>query len=205
MVEELTDAERGALQALAPQSPDPSDAALENRVVAALHAEGLIVADGTTVTTGRRTSVRTWGLLAAAMLLFVAGIGTQRFLLDGAPGLATSPPAEPAAVAADRYLLLLLEAVDAPLPADLEAERVQEYSEWAGGLAAQGLLEAGEKLADGAVRVGPPLSGAPEAAEHVTGFFIVRAPDEASARELAAASPHARHGGRVEVRRIEPT
>ena len=191
--DKLTESELAALRLLAaaPASED-RQAALEDRVVAALQTEGLVAAR-------RRSSWRVGGLIAAALLLFVAGMGAQRLLLEAAT------PGPQAVRVDDRYLLLLLEPAAAPLAQDVEAARVQEYSEWAGGLAARGLLEAGEKLADGSVIVGTAAGGAPMPDERVTGFFIVRAADEAAALELATGSPHVRHGGRVEVRRIEPT
>lgn len=132
MVEELSVLERQALRDLGARQPP---AALDAQVAEALRAEGLIHR-------GRRSNRSLLGLVAAASILFVAGVGTQRYLLDTAPSAA-------AASAGDRYLLLLLEPAGLALEPALEAERVREYSEWAGGRAARGLLEAGEKLADG--------------------------------------------------------
>jgi len=188
MVEELSAQERKALRDLA-AGPPPSE--LEARVTEALRAEGLIRSSD-------RSNRRLLGLVAAAVMLFVAGVGTQRYLLE-----AVSPAA--ASTVGDRYLLLLLEPAGAVLEPAVEALRVQEYSEWAGGLAARGLLQAGEKLADGGEVVGAPAPAGSPPAERVTGFFIVLAETEAAALEVAASSPHALHGGRVEVRRIEPT
>ncbi len=193
MVEELSAQERHALHGLGRDQPP---AGLEARVTEALRAEGLIAPV-------RRTTVRSLGLVAAATLLFVAGVGTQRYLLDAEP-VATAP-SEAASEGSDRYLLLLLEPAGSFLEPAVEVERMREYAEWAGGLAARGLLEAGEKLADGGDVVGAPAPSGPLPTERVTGFFIVLAASEASAQAVAAASPHARHGGRVEVRRIEPT
>ena len=188
MVEELSGQERQALRDLGVGEPP---AALEERVIEALRAEGLIQQ-------GRRPRWRLLGLVAAAAMLFVAGVGTQRYLLEAAP-IAVAPSG------VDRYLLLLLEPVGVVLEPAIEAERVREYSEWAGGLAARGLLLAGEKLADAREVVGAAAPDGPVPTERVTGFFIVLAESEEEALGLAANSPHARHGGRVEVRWIEPT
>ncbi len=188
MVEELSAQERQALRDLGAGQPP---AALEERVTVALRADGLIQHRD-------RSSRRLMGLVAAAMVLFVAGVATQRYLLDAAASSA-------APASGDRYLLLLLEPAGVVLDPDVEAALVREYSEWAGGLAAQGLLQAGEKLADGGDVVGAPAPGGPPPTERVTGFFIVLAETEAAAIEVAANSPHVQHGGRVEVRRIEPT
>ena len=187
MVKELSARERQALRDLGAGSPPVE---LEARVSAALRADGLI-------RRGRPLSWRLLGLAAAASLLFVAGVGTQRYLVGALPAVA--------AASGDRYLLLLLEPAGAVLEPAVEAARVQEYSEWAGGLAARGLLQAGEKLADGGDVVGAPVPAGPTPTERVTGFFIVLVDTEEAALDVAATSPHVRHGGRVEVRLIEPT
>ena len=187
MVEELSAQERQALRDLGASSPP---AELEARVTAALRADGLIRDRGS-------LSWRLLGLAAAASLLFVAGVGTQRYLVGGVPAAV--------AVDSDRYLLLLLEPAGVVLEPAVEAARVEEYSEWAGGLAARGMLQAGEKLADGGEVVGAPAPTGPSPTERVTGFFIVLADTEEEALDVAATSPHVQHGGRVEVRLIEPT
>ncbi len=188
MVEELSTRERQALGELGSGQP-PID--LEDRVAAALRTEGLVKID-------EPSTWRSWGLVAAALMLFVAGVGTQRYFLDD--GLIDVAPA-----AGDRYLLLLLEPADVFLEPAVEAQRVGEYAAWAGTLAERGLLQVGEKLADGGDVVGLPVPGEMPSSERVTGFFIVVAETEAAALEVAASSPHVQHGGRVEVRLIEPT
>jgi hypothetical protein len=49
-----------------------------------------------------------------------------------------------------------------------------------------------------------PAPAASEAAQTpigaLTGYFLIRAADDALAQQIAAASPHMRHGGRVVVR-----
>ena len=120
-------------------------------------------------------------------------------------GMQYGQPDPSPALEGRRFVLLLLEPADAPLPAAEEASRVVEYGNWAGELARDDMLDAGEKLAwDGQVVGG---SDVPVAAplERVTGFFIVRADSLDQALALARECPHALHGGRVEVREIEPT
>ena len=82
-----------------------------------------------------------------------------------------------------------------------ESALVKEYSAWAGGLAQAGELVGGEKLGS-SVAVEPASAAA---LGDFTGFFIVAVPNDSAARELARESPHVRHGGRVVVRRIDPT
>ncbi|NKB86789.1 MAG: hypothetical protein GKS06_01015 [Acidobacteria bacterium] len=190
MDEELTPDERAALRELG-NAELPGG--LEGRVVGALRESGEI---STPAAVAARPG-RWIAAAAAAVMLFVGGMTVQRLLLDDAAVAVAS-------AAGDRYLLLLLEPADVVLDAAIEMERVAEYGAWAGGLAQRGLLEAGEKLADGGDVVGAAMTGPPPG-ERVTGFFIVRAESAPEARALAEASPHVRHGGRVEVRLIEPT
>ena len=189
MDEELTAEEQAALRQLGEVE---APAALEDRVVAALRDANEIAAP----TGGRRAG--SWiAAAAAAVLVFVGGMAVQRYVVDDVGAAAVS-------AVGDRYLLLLLEPADSRLDPAVEAARVAEYGAWAGGLASVGQLEAGEKLEDGGDVVGEPFGG-PASGERVTGFFIVRAESAEEARELAESSPHVLHGGRVEVRRIEPT
>jgi hypothetical protein len=148
------------------------------------------------------------GAAAAAVAIFVAG-----YLAGGLrPGVA--PAAERVASAPDglaRYALFLYEDVtfDATRP---QAERVAEYSEWAGGLAERGRLAVGEKLsAEGYLLDGRADSivttprGVTAHADVLTGLFIIRAGSAAEALTIARSSPHLRYGGRVDVRPIEET
>jgi hypothetical protein len=150
-----------------------------------------------------RTRTAGWagaGLAAGLVLGFLAASGMR------APG--PTPSAPVAGVAADlpadapRFLLLLLEpAGDATTAPD--TDRVAEYAAWARSLRQRGRLVAAEKLADSpTTRIGPP---AEPAAERVTGFFLLRAATYEEALRLANESPHVKHAGRIELRRIEET
>jgi len=126
-----------------------------------------------------------------------------------------APNITPASATKQKFVLLLHGPARArPLTqrtsADSASERaiVAEYSAWARGLAAAGSLVMAEKLADD-----PPTmlaaSGATEAirgtADELGGFFVIQAADSAEAFRIARDCPHLRHGGTVQVRRIEPT
>ena len=115
----------------------------------------------------------------------------------------------------DKYLLLLREDpgqyADLP-PAEMEA-LIDRYRRWSRKLADQGLLAAGEKLADEGgrrVRAGPgrplvtdgPFS---ESKEVVGGFFIIKAQSYEDALALVADCPHLRGDNEIELRRIEAT
>ncbi len=188
MDDQLSSEEREQLAALGKHLQPP--AGLEDRVAAALRQRKLIAAPP-----GWSLLWRLTAAAAAATVVFAAfalGVRYER-----------SAPAP--APEGRRFLLMLLEPADAPLPAAEEAARGVEYRDWAGELARNGLLDAGEKLAwDGNVVSGTGIPVAP-VAERVTGFFIVRAASLDEALGLARECPHVVHGGRVEVREIEPT
>lgn len=162
-------------------------AGVEDRVVAALRSEGALVSSH------RRS--RFWAAAAAVLFLFGLGLGAR---------LGSRKPVD----AGPRFVLLLYE--DAAFDrgdGSAEADRVREYSAWARTLAESGKLVAGEKLAEGGYSLaGREISASgPELAPGLAGYFVVRAGNDAEAREIATTCPHLRHGGRVVVRRIVPT
>jgi len=137
-----------------------------------------------------------WLLPLAASLLGVALGWTVR-------GVA-SPAAPEGTGEAPLFLLLLSGDPSAGLTG---AERVALYREWAVGLAHAGRLVEAEKLTSG----GLVLDGAsaevrpvPIDAASPSGFFLIRAASLEEAIGLARESPHARLGGRVTVRPIDP-
>lgn len=183
------DDERGlaAIGGLASELPreltPPPD--LERRIVRELDRRHLLSASG-----GMLRRRLAWA--ASVVLLFAIGLATGRLT-------AGSPPAAPSG---PRFLLLLYE--PHPLdPAASEAERVAEYSAWAGGLARAGRLVEAEKLADGGHNLG--LEVAAGAGDGPTGFYLFTARDEAEALSIAHDCPHLRHGGEATLRRIDPT
>ena len=145
---------------------------------------------------------RTWFLVAAAALVaFVLGRALQPERLVDGPELA-----------GQRFVLLLHEPPNLLSDATEEDVRrvIGEYGAWSRGLAAEGKIELGEKLADGegfdlfadATRARP--SG-PPSSEQLGGFFLVRAPDYEAALAIARTCPHLKYGGWIEVRRIQET
>jgi hypothetical protein len=66
-------------------------------------------------------------------------------------------------------------------------ERVQEYVAWASA-----------ERTDGAV-------SSPPGEPRLAGYFLIRAADQRTALEIARSCPHARYGGRIVLREIEPT
>lgn len=190
MDDELTAHQRDALATLGADLTVPDH--LEQAVVNSLRQQGMLGAS------------RRWVLplqilagAAAAMLVFALGV----MYASSAPEKTSST-----GDVQRQFVLLLLEPMSEPLDAAEEAARVIEYGNWAGRLAAEGRLLAGEKLEDAIAIVGgreQAPNRAPE--ERVTGFFIVRAASLDDALVVARDCPHARHGNRIEVRAIDPT
>lgn len=170
-----------SLRSLSGDVPAPEH--LKSRVLRDLRARGVLQPRGTR-----------WQPVAAVLAgmgLFAAGY----FLGRGGGGGTAATPVMP------QYALLLYEdaAFDRTLP---EASFVAEYGAWAGRLAAAGHDVSGEKLG-ASVSVEPAASAS--GLGDLTGFFIVSAPSDSAARAVARGSPHVRHGGRIVVRRVDPT
>ena len=94
-------------------------------------------------------------------------------------------------------------------PATDEASRVQEYSEWARRLRQQGHMIIGEKLSDTRqivmadrreIRISPSSTRGDVV---IGGLFLISAPSDDDAMRIARSCPHLRHGGSVELRRVE--
>ena len=67
--------------------------------------------------------------------------------------------------------------------------------------AREGRMVRGEKLKDGA-RV---LGGDAPDAQHLQGFFLIRADTLEEAEAIARACPHRGHGGTIALREVDPT
>ncbi len=189
---DLTHEEREAIARLPREALPPP--ALEDATVASLLSSGLLRPPR------RSRRVLEWGLAAAAAIaLFVGGYFT------GLGERGTTAPELP------RFLLLLYEGPEyRNTPPGREAERVREYGQWAAERGALGQLESGEKLSDdvgltietdGSVSSVPPSSSE----TRLAGFFMIRAPDDRSALEIARTCPHVRYGGSIVIREIDPT
>jgi hypothetical protein len=166
---------------------------LERRVLETLANRGLLAPH---VARGRVSRLRRTGLMiAAGIILFVAGAFWQRVSLRGVPTDDVAP----------RYALLLYGGRAESNAA--EVARVEEYRRWLRGVAAGGHYVAGEKLRDGARELTSAgvIDRPTTDAESLAGFFIVSASTPAEAESIARSCPHIRYGGRVVVRAIEPT
>ena len=170
------------LAALPRELPPPRD--LEDQTVAALRSHRLL-GNGPR----RRDTVLR---LAAAIVLFVSGV-----VLGRATALVDRP-------ATDRHepqYILLLHGGPTGLAPDEESAVVREYGQWAVGLRGEGRYVTGERLGDAAASV-PPLD---RPAPDLRGYFLISAASLEDAVAVARRCPHARRGGHVIVRPIDPT
>lgn len=175
------------LRALEREVQPPSD--LKAQVSCSLRSRGLL-------RRARPSSVwRGAGLLAAGVVLFAAGRATAR------PGIEVPDDGKRS------YALMLYEdeGFDRTVPG---VSYIAEYSAWAAGLRERGALAGGEPLDSAAVLLtGAGVEGRDVTSEAGTlsGFFIIRATDQAEALAIAKTCPHLRHGGRIALRPVVPT
>jgi len=152
---------------------------------------------------GSRSRSRRWGRVAIAAALVVAAL-----LGYGAGALRARPsPLREGSASTDampRFLLLLYDASNvAPPTAERHRAIVAEYSAWARSLASEGRLVSAEELSDTPDWLGGSVRTTDGA--RIGGFFLIRARDLAEARQIAERCPHLKHGGRIELRPIQPT
>jgi hypothetical protein len=157
-------------------SPDvaPPDE-LEERTVARLRREGLLRAR------------RRWPLVAAAVVIFAAGV---------AAGAGWRNPGSPSAT--DPRFLLLLHGAGTAGGED-ERLTVEAYRAWAAKLRHEGRVVTGERLSRNSVAVPSDAVNA----EPLGGFFIVSAASLADAVAVAESAPHVARGGHIVVRPID--
>jgi hypothetical protein len=177
--DDLTDAERRALAALAAETP--LRAGFEDRVVDGLVARGLLTRTAPPLPARRRRTLVELGLAAG---LFGAGFGTAFLARRGEPD-------------GSLYLLLLY-----PGPRFAEGDeqaRVSEYAAWAQRLRRAGQLVSAERLGDGGSLLPADAAVAPPVPQ---GFFLIRARDSREADAIARGCPHLAHGGVVAVHAV---
>lgn len=196
--DEMEKETKAALNGLARELEPPP--ALEDRVVDALWREKLLSGGGSAF---RHRHVRSALAIAAAAAIFFFGWLAGR----SGPAPAGEVPSMPQFV-----LLLYNDPEIRELGPEEMANRVAEYSGWARSLHEAGALVSAEKLqmtgrlvgrSDGALHVTEDLPVG--SAGILTGLFLVRAQDYAGALRLAGGSPHLRYGGRISIRRVDPT
>ena len=154
---------------------------LENRVIAALQERQLI-------RNPSKRGLRWFSTAAAAVVILAIGFTAGRFWNGAQPVQYT-------------HILLLQE--NRSFQSGHE-NRVQEYSNWARELAANGTPITGEKLADDSHLLKASKSETQTARDQqIAGFFLIRAKSEEDALQISRTCPHLRYGGMIELRRIE--
>lgn len=109
------------------------------------------------------------------------------------------------------YALLLYEGPHFR-PGRPEGADIAEYSAWAAGLRARGMLVRGEALApagrllhESARGVAVDSTAAVSNQDVMAGFFLIHARDAAEALTIARTCPHLAHGGTIALRSVIPT
>jgi hypothetical protein len=183
--------------------PPPTGAA--GRVSRLVAARGTGAAETVGPVRARAPRVALTGLALAASLLVGVVVG-GRVARPSATAASAVPNAGPA-TPKERYVLLL----HGPArDADVVGEQaiVAEYRAWAMKLRDSGALVTAEKLADEPVTLLTANNRTElphNTAEELGGFFLIQVADSAEAFRIARECPHLRHGGAVQVRRIQPT
>jgi hypothetical protein len=182
----------GSLEPKLPRHQPPPE--LEQRVLATLTQRGLLAPHRRSGRLG--PWMRVAAAIAAGVALFAAGMRAQRFSSERAVATDQSP----------RFALLLYGGSEEGGEA-AELARVNEYRNWARGIAGRGRYIAGEKLDTLVLDLTPTNAsgGTIGGPEPLAGFFIVGATNAAEAEVIARSCPHLRHGGRIIVRPIVPT
>jgi len=186
---ELSPEERKQFASLSRNQTPPSS--LEENIVMVLRNRNLLRPHG-----GFATAAR----LAAALVLLLTGAATGYFLGSSGTPESTNPN-QP------KFALLLRETVD---PQENTEALVAEYSLWARKVHADGRFVMGEKLGtDGQILMkSNDRTEAQEidfSTENLSGFFIIQAQDYNEAMTIASGCPHLKYGGKIEVRKIDPT
>lgn len=179
-----------ALRSLPLEREPPSD--LHARVRERLRSDRLLAASGS-----RPWLRRAWAAAAVAVLAFLGGRAT----------------AVPSPLPADEgsgplWVFLLYEDDRFDTGGRLVTEVVALYDRWADDARRDGALVLAEKLGTERVVVatpGPAPTDGDGPHGELSGLFVVRAADARAAADMARSLPHARFGGTVVVRSVDPT
>lgn len=157
---------------------------------------------------------------AAAIVMFAALVYTQarierrdgslRIAFHAEDGMAEVGPSHEGT---REFLLLLRQGTEPDAPATPAAmtQRIKEYAQWSADARDQGRDISGQKLTPPRYLLGSD-HGAPVLRETSTkpgpdvlgGYFLVGADSFDDAMAIARTCPHLKHGGRIEVREIDP-
>jgi hypothetical protein len=164
---------------------------LEARVVAALGERGLLAA-----ARPRPNPWRLGGAVAACLALLIAGFWLGRQGASRGHRLATPS-----------YLLMLRPGPDYNREGWSDARLTAETVQWAQSVLGLRRYVISNKLKMGGWVVTPSrVAGLPpvDSQDAPDGFFLIVASSDQEALDLARSCPFLRHGGRIDVRRINP-
>jgi hypothetical protein len=192
----------------------PAGGGAGGRVARLIDTRNAAEARDTRATATRRSTraLLAVGALAASLLV---GVVVGRRMESEAHNVVALPRVT-TPIGRERYVLLLhgpartTPSTPAQATADSAAEQaiVAEYRAWATGLRDSGALVIAEKLADDPLTMLTANGATPmtrNTADELGGFFLIQVADSAEAFRIARACPHLRHGGTVQVRKIQPT
>jgi hypothetical protein len=168
------------------RTPPPD---LEAATLAALRSRGVFAGGKRTKDHGWRVKVVQFAAIAAALLagVWIGEVRAARPVLH-----------EP------RFLLLVYQNPEYQTDPAGDGAREAEYSAWAQGLAREGHMLMGEKVAWGGVEWRPNQSPVERAAtptpDEARGMFVIVAADEQAALAIAKTCPHLKYGGRMILR-----
>ena len=141
-------------------------------------------------------------ILRAAM---IAGLSLILFGGGLFLGLSQNKKTSGVSMSQSTYVLFLLEGSQYDQPsgtAELQ-ERVNEYRNWVTRVRKETTPISGIKLQDRSLLLPSGTSGDAPPSE-IGGYFLIEAGSLQSAIRIAETCPHLRHGGRIEVRQIDP-
>lgn len=149
------------------------------------------------IETPKRRFRRVAEIAATVLLAFTLGWWAH-------PTLESSSVSSPSSE--EQFILLLHASLDVPgQPVENKDALVARYRAWAQGIARDGKLIAGEKLARAEGEILDGTGGeAPKASGVIGGFFILQAANYDEAVKIAKTCPHLEQGW-IEVRRIQRT
>lgn len=167
---------------------------LEEKIVQQLKARNMIIPS-------RTSRLQVWTKIAAAAAVMICVFGTGYFA--GKTGLITT---QAYSSPVQEYLMVLYSSPDF-IP---DKKHVKEYGDWMQSVNISGVPATGQELSDygwtiekkdNAIGIeATPVSGP---AGPLSGFFLLRAPSQERAMEIAASCPHLKYRGIVELRPIQ--
>ncbi len=167
---------------------------LEGKIVQQLKARNMIIPS-------RTSRLQVWTKMAAAVAVMICVFVTGYFA-GNTDLIATQAYSSPV----QEYLLVLYSSPDF-IP---DKKHVKEYGDWMQSVNVSGVTATGQELSDYGWTIekkhntigleARPVSGP---AGPLSGFFLLKAPSQERAMEIAASCPHLKYRGIVELRPIQ--